>query len=112
MQQKVRVTLSERFKDEHSDRPIKVEENITVEIHRKIQGETTSFINRDYNPDEVVIIRKKDEGAKGIFDREELRNAMYHDDDEIETRVIKVVKKKETSHYRDEDHFRSGSGWC
>ncbi|XP_064652334.1 serine/arginine repetitive matrix protein 1-like isoform X2 [Lineus longissimus] len=108
-QQRQKVLLSYRFKDEHSDRPIKVEENITVEIHRKVQGEPVSYINRAYNPDEVVIIRRKDEGLKPIFDREELRNAHYPEEEEVETRVIKVVKKKETSHYRDDDRFRSAT---
>ncbi|XP_074656221.1 uncharacterized protein LOC141909614 [Tubulanus polymorphus] len=88
-----RYTLSDRFRDlpgNPSRGPV-VELYISVDIKRKVSGAPVYTVDRSYNPDCVAILRRKDEGLKPMFDREEIKQFRYDENDElIETRVVKA----------------------
>ena len=95
-------TLNLRFRKEDEIRPIDLDENITIGIHRNIEGDSPMRISRQYRSAEVHIVRRKDEGQKEIFDREEIREA----EEIVERRVVTVVKSgKDPSRNRSLDKY-------
>lgn len=95
LQSNARCSLSERFKIFDPVESFHYDENITIGIHRGIQGPPGSPrpVRRDFNPYNFVMIRQKTEGSPPIFDREELRQYRYDEmeEDPDDFRVVTVA---------------------
>ncbi|GAB1610644.1 uncharacterized protein LOC115223374 isoform X1 [Argonauta hians] len=102
LQNQRRCTLNERFKVLEPCSPFCFDENITIGIHRNSQVAPGSPrpVQRDFNPYDFVMIRQKNEGARPIFDREELRQYCTMDDveEEFGDKELRVVTV--ASHHR------------
>lgn len=94
-----RLLLSDRFQsDEQKEQgDIVIEDSIVIAIQRGPNVRNTSpvEINRDFDPNNVVIMRYKDEGKNPIFDREEIKvfgfDSILDENVYEERRIISVV---------------------
>ncbi|XP_061168281.1 serine/arginine repetitive matrix protein 1-like [Saccostrea echinata] len=73
-----RPLLSERFESIDSDfvGPIRIDENITIGIHRtgpNLRNTSNKPVVRNIDMYNFVMLRRRDEGKKPIFDREEIK---------------------------------------
>ncbi|XP_048729565.1 uncharacterized protein LOC125646945 isoform X3 [Ostrea edulis] len=103
-----RPLLSERFENTDLDfvGPVRIDENITIGIHRtgpNLRNTPNKPVVRDFDPYNFVMLRRRDEGKKAIFDREEIKIFGLDNilDEQIydEKRTISVVPS--------DDHKRS-----
>lgn len=109
-------TLNERFAsdDQIAKTTFKFEDNITIGIHRGPDASSVSPgpINRTFDPfnSAIHIVRRREEGRKKIFDREEIKQ-FQHDSklDEFsgyeERRIISVVPGESQHHMDDRSLF-------
>nr|XP_022288351.1 uncharacterized protein LOC111100585 isoform X2 [Crassostrea virginica] len=73
-----RPLLSQRFENIDTEfvGPVRVDENITIGIHRtgpNLRNTPNKPVVRDFDPFKFVMLRRRDEGKKPIFDREEIK---------------------------------------
>jgi hypothetical protein len=94
-----RLLLSDRFQgdDQKEQGDIIIEDNIVIAIQRgpNVRNYSPVDINRDFDPNNVVIMRYKDEGKNPIFDREEIKvfefDSILDENVYEERRIISVV---------------------
>lgn len=94
-----RLLLSDRFQtdDQKQQGEIIIEDNIVIAIQRgpNVKHLSPVQINRDFDPNNVVLIRRPDEGSVPIFDREEIKifnfDAILDENVYEERRIISVV---------------------
>lgn len=73
-----RPLLSQRFENIDAEYvgPVRVDENISIGIHRtgpNLRNTPNKPVVRDFDPYKFVMLRRRDEGKKPIFDREEIK---------------------------------------
>lgn len=73
-----RPLLSQRFENIDAEYvgPVRVDENISIGIHRtgpNLRNTPNKPVVRDFDPYKFVMLRRRDEGKKAIFDREEIK---------------------------------------
>ena len=103
-----RLLLSDRFETEEQGQQgdIVIEDNIVIAIQRGPHVRNTSpvEINREFDSNHVVIMRRPDEGEKAIFDREEIKvfgfDSILDENVYEERRIISVVPSASQSSSR------------
>ena len=99
------TTLDARFQSNNPRRTPRIDDNITVDIVRKILGKPEYTVNRAFDPASVKIVRRRGEGLRPMFDRDEIKEAIAANESEIvERRVVKVVGGGGGSRHGDADY--------
>jgi hypothetical protein len=103
-----RPLLSERFENCDVDfvGPVRIDENITIGIHRtgpNLRNTPNKPVVRDFDPYRFVMLRKRDEGKKPIFDREEIK--IFGLDNILDEQIYD--EKRTISVIPSDDHKRS-----
>ena len=66
-------------------------EQITIGIERNIPGNEPTVMRSEFRPEDVVVIRRKDEGVCPFYERQEFQTR--HDEEQYnERRVVKIVR--------------------
>ncbi|KAK2151709.1 hypothetical protein NP493_2580g00001 [Ridgeia piscesae] len=69
-------------------------EQITIGIERNIPGNEPAIMRSEFRPEDVMVIRRKDEGVCPFYERQEFQ--MRQEDEEYsERRVVKIVRPAE-----------------
>lgn len=90
-----RLTLNERFAQFHDSKPIVVDESISIEIERNIEGDEP-FVIPNFHPHEVRLPRRNDEGRRSLTSRVEFASKHNEEVEEeyAEKRVVTVMKSR------------------
>lgn len=90
-----RLTLNERFAQFHDSKPIVVDESISIEIERNIEGDEP-FVIPNFHPHEVRLPRRNDEGRRSLTSRVEFASKHNQEVEEeyAEKRVVTVMKSR------------------
>uniref|UniRef100_T1JFE2 Btz domain-containing protein n=1 Tax=Strigamia maritima TaxID=126957 RepID=T1JFE2_STRMM len=68
---------------------------ITVDIRRSIPRDGEIIVRRITNPEQVVLVRRPEEGARPIFDRDEIKQGNLEREEEFrEKRVVAIVRER------------------
>lgn len=72
---------------------------ITVDIFRSVPQDSSAGKRTNFDPNDVVIVRRVGEGQRPIFDRDEIRQALMEKGDGCfsERRVVAIMKERSRS---------------
>lgn len=89
------LTLNDRFSRFHDGIPIVLDESISIEIERNIDGDEP-FVIPNFHPHEVHLPRRNDEGRRSLTSRTEfaLKHEEEVDEEYSEKRVVTVMKSR------------------